>query len=50
MHGAISLVNAIATGYGSALGISLKVRVEVELQEGNGILFQPEGGTPCSEI
>jgi shikimate kinase len=46
VHGAISLVNAIATGYGSALGISLKVRVEVELQEGNGILFQPEGGTP----
>jgi len=46
VHGAISLVNAIATGYGSALGISLKVRVEMELQEGNGILFQPEGGTP----
>lgn len=46
VHGAISLVNAIATGYGSALGISLKVRVEVELQEGNGILFQLEGGTP----
>ena len=46
VHGAISLVNAIATGYGSALGISLKVRVEVELQKGNGILFQPEGGTP----
>ena len=46
VHGAISLVNAIATGYGSALGISLKVRVEVELRKGNGILFQPEGGTP----
>lgn len=46
VHGAISLVNAIATGCGSALGISLKVRVEVELQKGNGILFQPEGGTP----
>jgi shikimate kinase len=46
VHGAISIVNAIATGYGSALGISLKVRVEVELQKGNGILFQPEGGTP----
>ena len=46
VHGAISIVNAIATGYGSALGISLKVRVEVELRKGNGILFQPEGGTP----
>jgi shikimate kinase len=46
VHGAISIVNAIATGYGSALGISLKVRVEVELRKGNGILFHPEGGTP----
>jgi shikimate kinase len=46
VHGAISIVNAIATGYGSALGISLKVRVEVELRKGNGILLQPEGGTP----
>ena len=29
MHGAISIVNAIATGNGSALGISLKVTAEV---------------------
>ncbi|HYY67572.1 MAG TPA: shikimate kinase [Nitrososphaeraceae archaeon] len=44
IHGAISIVNAIATGYGSALGISLKVTVELELQKGRGILFQPELG------
>ena len=39
MHGAISIVNAIATGKGSALGISLKVRAEVKRNEGQGINF-----------
>src|ERR687891_384546 len=37
VHGAISIVNAIATGKGSALGISLKVIAEVELQKGHGL-------------
>jgi shikimate kinase len=32
-HGAISVVNAIATGNGSALGISLKVTAEIGLAE-----------------
>ena len=40
MHGAISIVNAIATGRGSALGISLKVRAEIYLTQGRGIRFQ----------
>jgi shikimate kinase len=39
VHGAISIVNAIATGKGSALGISLKVTAEVELQKGHGLKF-----------
>ena len=39
VHGAISIVNAIATGKGSALGISLKVTAEVELQKGQGMRF-----------
>ena len=39
VHGAISIVNAIATGKGSALGISLKVTAEVELQKGHGLRF-----------
>jgi shikimate kinase len=38
-HGAISIVNAIATGKGSALGISLKVTAEAELEKGHGINF-----------
>ena len=39
MHGAISIVNAIATGNGSSLGISLKVTAEAELGKGRGIRF-----------
>lgn len=39
VHGAISIVNAIATGQGSALGISLKVTAEVEFQRGHGVRF-----------
>jgi shikimate kinase len=39
VHGAISIVNAIAIGKGSALGISLKVTAEVELQKGHGLRF-----------
>jgi shikimate kinase len=39
VHGAISIVNAIATGKGSALGISLKVTAEAELEKGHGINF-----------
>jgi shikimate kinase len=39
MHGAVSIVNAIATGNGSSLGISLKVTAEAELGRGQGIRF-----------
>jgi shikimate kinase len=39
VHGAISIVNAIATGKGSAFGVSLKVTAEVELQKGHGLRF-----------
>jgi shikimate kinase len=37
VHGAVSIVNAIATGKGSALGISLKVTAEVEFRKGRGM-------------
>lgn len=36
-HGAISIVNAIASGKGGALGIKLKVEAEVEIFKGEGI-------------
>ncbi len=40
MHGAISIVNAIATGKGSTLGISLGVEALIETEPGKGILFE----------
>jgi shikimate kinase len=42
VHGAVSVVNAIATGKGSALGISLKVIADVGLNEGQGLRFVSE--------
>jgi shikimate kinase len=39
MHGAISIVNAIATGNGSSLGISLRATAEAELGKGRGVRF-----------
>ena len=39
MHGAVSIVNAIATGNGSSLGISLTVTAEAELGRGHGVRF-----------
>lgn len=39
MHGAISVVNAIATGNGSSLGISLTATAQVEIEKGHGVKF-----------
>ena len=40
MHGAVSIVNAIATGKGATLGISLGVEALVEAESGKGIFFE----------
>lgn len=40
MHGAVSIVNAIATGKGATLGISLGIEAIVETQPGKGIIFE----------
>ena len=40
MHGAVSIVNAIATGKGSTLGISLGIEAVVETEPGKGIIFE----------
>lgn len=45
VHGAISIVNAVATGYGSAMGISLSVKVEIISKKGSGLIFQKGGGS-----
>jgi shikimate kinase len=39
MHGAVSIVNAIATGNGAAFGISLTVTAEAEMARGKGLRF-----------
>jgi len=49
VHGAISILNAIGTGYGSAVGISLKVSAEVSLSKGRGIKLQTEFGKELLE-
>jgi len=40
MHGAVSIVNAIATGRGATLGISLGIEAIVETEPGKGIIFE----------
>ncbi len=43
VHGAISILNAVANGKGSALGISLKVNAKVSLTDSNGISCESKG-------
>ncbi|MGD1835677.1 MAG: shikimate kinase [Nitrososphaeraceae archaeon] len=46
VHGAISILNAISIGRGSALGISLKVRAKIELKRGEGrIIFKKKNSS-----
>jgi shikimate kinase len=40
VHGAVSILNAVPNGKGSALGISLKVVSEVELTDERGMIFE----------
>jgi len=40
MHGAVSIVNAIATGKGATLGISLQVEAIIEATTGTGIYYE----------
>lgn len=44
MHGAVSVVNAIANGHGSALGISLKVVADLSISAGKGIYLNSKQG------
>lgn len=49
VHGAISILNAIGSGYGSAVGISLKVVSEVSLSRGKGLKIRTELGKDLLE-
>ena len=50
VHGAISLVNAIATQKGATLGIALKVQVTIETNPGKGIILQSENRSISSRL
>jgi len=50
IHSAISIVNAIATGKGAALGISKKVNVEMGTSHGNGIVIEAENKSMSSRL
>ena len=50
MHGAISIVNAIATGKGATLGISLNIEATVETQPGRGIIFENKESNLSSRL
>lgn len=50
VHGAVSLVNAIANQKGATLGIDLKVEAIVETSPGKGIIIQSENKTLSSRL
>lgn len=50
MHGAVSIVNAIATGKGATLGISLCIEATIEATNGTGILFENKESSLSSRL
>ncbi len=50
VHGAVSLVSAIATKKGATLGISLKVETIIETSPGKGIIIQSKNKTLSSRL
>ena len=50
VHGAVSIVNAIATGKGAALGISKKVDVEIETSHGKGVIIETKNKQISSRL
>ena len=50
VHGAISLVNAIANQKGATLGIDLKVVAEIETSPGKGIIIKSENKSLSSRL
>jgi len=50
VHGAVSLVNAIATGSGAAVGIDTFVKTTLEVKEGTGIYITSDNKTISSKL
>ncbi|HYL65835.1 MAG TPA: shikimate kinase [Nitrosopumilaceae archaeon] len=50
MHGAVSIVNAIATGKGATLGISLNVEADIHATPGVGLYFENKESSLSSRL
>ena len=50
LNGAISIVNAIATGKGATLGISLKTKALVDTSPGTGVIIESRNKTISSRL
>ena len=50
VHGAVSIVNAIANKKGATLGIALKVIVEMETSPGKGIIIKSDNKSLSSRL
>ena len=50
VHGAVSLVNAIATGSGAAVGIDTFVKTTLDVKEGTGIYITSDNKTISSRL
>jgi len=50
LHGAISIVSAIATGKGATIGISLKTKALIKTSPGNGIFIESRNKTISSRL
>jgi len=50
LHGAISIVSAIATGKGATLGISLKTKALVDISPGKGVVIESKNKTISSRL
>lgn len=50
VHGAVSILNAIANGKGSALGISLKVSSKVTLTDDKAVVFESKSGSKDDKL
>jgi shikimate kinase len=50
MHGAVSIVNAIATGRGATLGISLGIEAIIKAEPGKGMVFENRESSISSRL
>lgn len=50
LHGAISIVNAIAMGKGATLGISLKTEATIKTSQGKGVILVSDNKTISSRL